>query len=160
MRSLNRLEGIIEELEDTVPRKNAIDYSNLLRSNIHGQRHMSGYAAYSERYAEWKEQYALYQGYWKAMGSFVNAITFWKEKKGTWRAGIPAGIYDAGGTSWLGAGDLGPPKPIAMYARTIEYGEGNQPERPIFRPTLSEYREKGFIDRGQEAQTQISRQWR
>ena len=165
MKALNRLESVAEELEDSLPRRNAVDYSNLLRGNINGQKHMSGYTPYSAmpsapRYEDWKAQYALYSGYWRAMGSLINAITFWKEEKGVWKSGIPAGVYDSGGTSWLGAGDLGPPKPIAMYARVIEYGEYTHPERPIFRPTLKEYKENQFLDRGEEAQNKLGKQWR
>lgn len=164
MRALNKLESTVEGLEDSVPRKNAIDYSNLLRDNINRQNHMSGYTPYSAaasapRYEDWKRAYALYKGYWQAMGSLLNAISFWKEKKGVWRAGIPAGVTDAGGTSWFGEGNLGEPKPIAMYARVIEYGEYIHPERPIFRPTLKEYKEGKFLERGEEAHKELAKQW-
>jgi hypothetical protein len=161
MRALNKLEATAKRLENDFPRKNSIDYAMLLRQNIHSQKHMSGYPPYNERYAEWKEQYALYdEGYWKAMGSLVSAITFWKEQHGRWRSGVPEGAYDTGGTSWFGTGAEGEDKPIAMYARTIEYGLGKQPERPIFRPTLKEYKATKYMERGREAIRELKRQWR
>jgi len=160
MRALNNLENTSEQLEDSLPRKNAIDYANLLRGNINHQKHIAGYPPYHEEYADWKRKYAIFKvEYWKAMGSLINSISFWKEQKGVWRAGIPAGISDAGGTSWFGQGNLGPPKPIAMYARTLEYGEGHNVERPMFRPTLKEYKEGQYIERGEKALKELKSKW-
>ena len=60
-------------------------------------------------------------------------------------AGIPEGAMDSGGKSWTGEGDKGERKPIAMYARLLEFGGdagkgGKHPPRPVFQPTLKEFR--------------------
>ena len=165
MSALNRLERSSEQLEDALPRQQATDYSQLLVNNILSGRHMSGYTPYSAapsapRYEDWKTAWATYSGYWQAMGSLVNSITHWKERNGVWLSGIPAGVMDAGGTSWFGHGDRGPAKPIAMYAKTMEFGLNKQPERPIFRPTLKEYKRGGFVRRGERALRILAGKWR
>ena len=160
MSALSRLEQTAERLENDLPRLNAIDYSQLLANNILSGKHMSGFAQYSERYQEWKDQWATYTGFWQAMGHLVNSITHWEDGHGKWRAGIPEGVTDVGGTSWFGMGDRGPPKPIAMYAKTMEYGENRQPERPIFHPTLEEYKAGGYVRRGERALKTLGTRWR
>ncbi|MHA2265879.1 MAG: hypothetical protein ACXAEN_26095 [Candidatus Thorarchaeota archaeon] len=162
MRALQALEKESAKLEKELPRRNAIDYQHLLHKNISSGANIP-HVPYSERYAKWKRDYGLYQDVWQLNQYLLNAITFWKDDDNQWRAGIPAGVYDSGGTSWYGAGDRGAAKPIAMYAKVVEYGLWHGREgykaRPVFGPTKEEYAKEGYLKRGERALSQLGAKW-
>jgi hypothetical protein len=129
------------------------------------QKFLPQWPRYSTRYAEWKAKVgAINRGYWRLYDSFLNNLTTWKlsggEGERSWKAGIPAGVTDKGGTSWFGLGESGKVKPIAMYARVNEFGNDKHPPRPIFIPTKEEYEEKLFIERGEKELREIASKWR
>lgn len=166
MRIMRALEGLEQEskrLENELPRHNAIDYSQLLHKNISSGANIPN-VPYNERYAKWKRDYGLFQSVWQLNQFVMNSIAFWKASGKSWRAGIPAGVSDAGGTSWLGQGNLGDPKPIAMYAKVVEYGlwQGRKgyKARPVFGPTKEEYEKEGFTKRGERALKSLGNRWR
>lgn len=66
-------------------------------------------------------------------------------KRKMYMVGWKGGAFDSGGKSWYGKkGDLwGPSKPVAMYARILEWGGdftssggGRHPARPVMAPSL------------------------
>ena len=165
-RALARMSLGVKNVQDDLPRVQATEYVHLLTKNIQMQRHMADYPAYSKRYAEWKEKMGLIaKGYWRLYDSLLMNLAVWRVLTGTageraWKAGIPEGVTDKGGTSWFGLGEAGGIKPIAMYARTMELGEGHNKKRPIFYPTMVEYRDGKYPDTGEWALKRIAGMWR
>jgi len=142
-------------------------YANRVIDNIHQQRFSARWPGYSFLYGMWKRTYfpgtAAYK--WMLKGDLLDNIMYIREGGG-WFGGIPAGIYDTGGKSWFGRGDVGRPKEIAMYARVLEYGGdysalggGFHYPRPLFRPTFEQFLKTDvprFVD---TMMKDIERQW-
>ena len=135
------------------------------------QRFAGGYAPYNTRYARWKEQFAATTGYHVLKGDAIKALTVQKVRVykwvQIWFSGIPEGVKDTGGKSWLyPLGSLkGKPKSIAMYMYVGEYGGnygkgGKHPKRAVFGPSMVEYSRQGQKKRGGEYLKDIERQWR
>jgi len=150
------------------PRKNAVDFANLLRRNITTQKFANSYAPYNDQYRKWKATYGRGRGtsdYWQLFGDLLAAITVTqvgvgRGKSKGWLGGVPAGVTDQGGKSWFGKGDKGEPKVIAQYGQWGEYGRRGQSPRPVVTPTTDEYKKDGFIDQGEKSLNNVSRQWR
>ena len=165
MGALNSIEKRARLLEDDLPRICATDFSNLLVSNIVTQKYAGGYEPLHGFYANWKQLYGKLDGFWQLMGDLLKAIGPFKLGKATWMGGIPEGVMDSGGKSIRGKGDYGKPKPIAMYARVLEYGlshpeAGEHPARPLFGPTTLEYKKKGWPIRGKQSLRRVADKWR
>lgn len=168
-RALSRVEAEAVRQKENLPRLSSILYSQLVIRNIMSQKGMN-YAPYSPRYAKWKEQYGRAHGFWQLYGDLVRNITHFRvttDTPGTvaFMGGIPSNVVDTGGKSWLGRGDKGPSKPIAMYGRIMEYGGsfgkgGVHPPRPIFGPTGKEYARKEWPDRGLKSLRALMGKWR
>lgn len=151
-----------------VPRNLALYFVPFVIQNIVAQKFMFTWnvdaRSYHPIYSEWKKKYFSSRSFWRLSGALIGSITYFSVKNG-YMAGIPAGVMDAGGTSWYGAGDRGPPKPIAMYGRLLEFGgyssDGRYyPPRPVFGPSLIHYR----LGRGKEVagkilHTYVARGW-
>ena len=112
------------------------DFRKSIISNIISQKYInSSVERKSKRYTEWKKKYGIGRGknmWWILFGDLLKSITTWKTDDG-FKSGINANIMSRGGASWLGKGDKGAPKPIAMYARILEH------RQPMFHPTLNEF---------------------
>lgn len=154
-----------------IQQKMAIDYKHLVTKNIMTQRFAAGYAPYSERYEKWKRLFAASNLYHVLKGDAVKAIIVIKVRvykwQSTWFSGIPEGVKDTGGKSWLYP--LGSPKGksknIAMYMYVSEYGGeygrgGKHPKRPVFTPSMVEYSRGGHQTRGKEYLRKVEGAWR
>jgi len=149
---LNRAVRAVKAVDSTVniqakqlPYKMAIECAELLRKNIStGAIAVPG--RYNRRYIEYKQLMVGHLRPWILFGDVLQNIIVFRTEDG-FMAGIPAGRMDSGEKGWFGTGK---PSYIAAYARANEYGEGNTPARPIFRPTLAQYK-------GQKAQSHIDR---
>lgn len=150
--------------QSNLPRRMAIDYADLLRTNITSGKFDSSYAPYNMRYFDWK--YFVFgsdYGFWRLRGELFRAISVFRHRDGKvkgWMGGIPSGEMDSGNVSWLGKGDRGRRLPIALYARWMEFGRRGQPERPLFQPTLVEYRAGGAVDQLFRTAARLRRAWR
>lgn len=122
---------------------------------------------YNFKYREWKMTHFGHLKFWRLRGELLRSITHFKMGDG-YMAGIQPGAMDSGGVSWLGApGEKGSPKPIAMYARILEYGGdfraaggGFHPPRPVFRPSLVQFRLRNAKDIGRKyMRTYIAGAW-
>lgn len=166
LQALSRLETQAQRSKDDLPRLQATDYVHLLHRNIMAQKYLPQWPRYSKRYAEWKAKVgAINKGYWRLFDSLLNNLTVWRVLSGragerAWKGGIPAHVLDKGGTSWYGTGEMGPPKPIAMYARVNEFGDDRHPARPLFVPTKEEYEGKGFPERGERELRRLANEWK
>jgi len=138
-----------------------VDYLKLVYLNIVNQRYSAGYEPYSEKYGKWKSKRGPESRFWILSGDLLQALSMWKKGKFGWVSGIPAGILDSGGKNYSG---LGKPTYIGAYGRIMEYGgsfEGQvHPARPVFGPTLEEYKKSGALKRLKESRTIIKRNWR
>ena len=160
LRALDRVWSTAHRQSGIVPYLNAVDYRNMVMQNILSQKFAAGYQPYHPRYAKWKTQVVLKGSkFWMLFADLLRNLNVFRAGKG-WMGGIPANVYDQDGKSWYGKGDVGKPKPIAMYGRTIEFGLNNQPPRPVFGPTRDEYVQDGWKIRGREAQQKIKVAWR
>ena len=151
--------------------KMAIDYKHLVTENIMTQRFAGGYAPYSERYAKWKRIFAANTLYHVLKGDAVKALTVLKVRvhkwQSIWFSGIPAGVTDTGGKSWLYSlgSPKGKPKSIAMYMHVSEYGGnygrgGTHPKRPVFGPSMIQYSRQGHQQRGKEYLKDVEGAWK
>jgi len=135
------------------------------------QKFAGGYAPYNTRYQRWKEQFAATTGYHVLKGDAVKAIVAELVRKykwtSVWFSGIPDGVKDAGGKSWLYP--LGSPKgkakSIAMYMYVSEHGGdyglgGKHLKRPVFGPSAVEYSRAGHQRRGAEYLKNVEGAWR
>jgi len=148
---------------DRLPFRMATDYADLIRVNITTAKYGSAYQAYNLRYFDWKYNVFNAKGhFWKLRGELLKAISVFKHKDGKlkgWMGGIPSGEMDSGNVSWLGKGDKGRRLPIALYARWMEFGRRGQPERPLFQPTLVEYRTGKAIEQFGRSMAKIKGAW-
>lgn len=172
LRALDRVESGVQRQALEVPRQQAIDYMTMLIQNIISGKH-GPYPKYNERYALWKSQFRGGASYWQLFGDLVQAIGTFRvggtEKwQYAWLSGIPAGVDDSGGKSWMGIGDRGEAKEIAFYGGvmegTIKTQVQNHPARPIFGPTLEEYTNKtssggGPVGRATQGLIRVSDRW-
>lgn len=166
---LNRIVSAFKRLEvrspeivaDKMQRRCATDYFQKIFKNIVSGKYSGGYRSYSKRYAKWKSDLNLGLEFWVLQGDLLNALTAFQEDGG-WVGGIPAGVMDSGGKSWLGRLDKGDRKDIAWYARLMEFGssDGKQPARPLFEPTAIEYSQTEWPKRGEEALREVGDLWR
>ena len=146
-------------------RKCAIGYAQMLVRNIMSLKRPS--PLYVPRYHAWKKKYGRmgYPAPWRLFGDLVANISNFRDGPG-WMGGIQAGIFDTGNKSWLGKGDTGESKEIAMYARVGEFGGklprggGDHPARPVFRPTMEEYAQAEWPKQGGIALKEVGRSWR
>jgi len=154
-----------------IQQKMAIDYKHLVTRNIMTQKFAGGYAPYNTRYQKWKEQFAATTGYHVLKGDAVKAITVTKVRvykwKSIWFSGIPSGVKDTGGKSWLYplGSSKGKRKSIAMYMYVSEYGGnygrgGKHPKRPVFGPSMIEYSRRGQKKRGAEYLKNVQGAWK
>ena len=149
---------------DRLPFRMATDYADLIRVNITTGKYDAAYQGYNLRYYNWK--YNVFKskgGFWKLRGELFKAISVFKHTDGKlkgWMGGIPSGEMDSGNVSWLGKGDKGRRLPIALYARWMEFGRRRQPERPLFQPTLVEYRTGKAIEQFGRSMAKIKGAWR
>jgi hypothetical protein len=148
--------------KDEVPRQMAVKAQQEIIAAIVGQKYASRYVPYgatvgSERYKKWKHIYGSGAGkssYWQLWGDLLRSITMWKERYAGrhygYMAGIPKGVMDTGGKSWFttiskaGASKKGDPKPVAFYARVLEFGGnfglgGRHHPRPVFTFVLEDF---------------------
>jgi len=142
-------------------RKCATDYYQLLVRNILTRKYR--FIEYNERYGGWKEKYFPARPFWVLKGDFLSSISIMKARNG-YITGVPPGVMDTGGKSWLGTGTEGKVKEIAMYAKVGEFGKGpgpggKHPPRPIFEPTAEEYASGKWIERGKETLQKIKLAW-
>ena len=149
---------------DRMPYRMATDYTDLLRTNITTGKFDSSYKPYNLRYFDWKYfVFGSNYGFWRLRGELFSAITVFKhrdKKLSGWMGGIPSGEMDSGNVSWLGRGDRGRRLPIALYARWMEFGRRGQPARPLFQPTLVEYKTGGAMQRLAETRRRFSSVWK
>jgi len=162
--ALDRVKRTIARQVNSLPYKASVDCLNLLRKNIMTQKY-GPYAPYNPRYKLWKEQYGALTGFWQLSGDLVNSLMHWRSGNNQWIAGIPSSTTDSGGKSWYGEGDKGDPKPIAMYARMMEFGgnfgkAGYHPPRSVFVPTLKEYEKDGLVKRSNDSMKKVKGSWR
>lgn len=166
--ALTRVESRTRFQSNNVPRLHAVDYMNLVIRNIMTGKHTSGYKQYHPRYKAWESQYGLGHGYWKLMGDLVKNVNYRRVpvKSGAyaWFSGVPAGVM-AGGKSWFSPGQRrGKKKEIAWTGKIMEgiikTNKQNHPARPMFKPTLEEYKGAGAGKRGRQALVSLKRHWR
>jgi len=130
-RALNREMHVASREGDRLPYRHAVHFVNLLRNDVAANRFT--HPPYSPDYARWKQKHARFQGPWKKMGDFLEALTVFKDHGKGWRGGIPASAKNSKGRS------------IAMYTTTLEYGLHRQKKRPVFVPTTEKYRNQNDL---------------
>ena len=124
-------------IEDEMQRTCAQELSGNIYNAIQSGKY-TNYPAYTDRYARWKEQYFSDRRFWELKGDLAEALQAFSVAKAgrgrDWVAGVPNGIMDSGGKSWLGDGSGSDhQKEIAMY------GAVNEEKRPLFGPETREY---------------------
>ena len=144
---------------DNLPLNMSIGYVNLIRQNILTGKYDASYPPYSERYYHWK--YFIVGssgGFWFLKGYLFNALVSFRFQNG-WMGGVPPGLL-VEGSSWYGKGYTGKPAYIGEYARWMEYGTLRQPARPLFTPTLEEYKSDSALKEAIKSLKKVGSQWR
>lgn len=156
--SVNKIGSILKLEKNDLPYRNAVEFSHLIVANISTQKYAAGHAPLNTKYKEWKAKYGRSgREFWALFNKLIQRISAFKVTGG-WMGGIEAGMK-VGGTSWFGKGDKGHIIDIAQYARWLEFGRRNQPERPLFQPTTVEYWKEGFVKMGAESLQKIRGAW-
>jgi hypothetical protein len=138
-------------IPDEMQRLCAVKLSQNIYTAIKGGKY--AYDPYDSRYQQWKDQFFPGKGFWRLKDDLVKNLRAFSVSKG-WAAGVPAGIMDSGGKSWLGDGSGGlHKKEIAMY------GSVNERIRPVFKPETESFREE-WRDRGKKTLNNIGKGWR
>jgi hypothetical protein len=143
-----------EKQANDLPKRCAEEFQLLLIKNITTQA-FPWVASRSQRYKDWKMQRVGHLKHWILDGDLLGAITHWKESD-AWIAGIPSGIFDRGGKNYSG----GAPMEIAIYARSLEYGEGTQPARPLFGPSTEQYEKTKMPEQIEKTAKEIESKWK
>lgn len=108
---------------------------------------------YHPKYKEWKDKYGKFSTPWKLFGDLVNNLTAWREGD-VWIGGVPNGIYDSGGKSWKGTGNMGPSREIVWY------GSLEEERRPLFEPVRESYFNDKFPGQGIKTLKRLGDLWR
>jgi len=151
--ALARIELTVErEVEDRQQMRSAIDYEHRLTSAIMSQKYAGTYSPYSRSYAMWKRRRtSVFPGYWMLSGALLRSLRVLKIGD-AWFSGVQPGAL----------GERG--RPIALYGSAGEFADvrRKQPARPVFRPTLEEYRKdpEGWEKRGIETLVKVEQSWR
>jgi hypothetical protein len=156
---------------DEMQRRCATDYFMLVAKNIRQKGAPS--PDYADAYKEWKASYGWRgMGSWELKGDLLASLSAFRDLSGKgWRGSVPYGAMDTGGKSWHygGKGSKGPQgksRSIARYAIAGEYSRPKdhrykgQPERPVFRPSMSEYAGAGWLVRADETLALMGNTWR
>lgn len=163
IRGFARVRRAVEREKFNLPMRHAVDYRDLLSFNITSQKYASGYAPYNTRYEAWKTQYFANMGFHMMRSTMVSNLTVYRGRYKNWVfSGLPPGLT-VPGSSWFGPPGKGKSVPVSMYAWVNEYGgnwgHGYHPARPVWRPSLQEYKTEGAINRGKESLEIIRRSW-
>ena len=158
--AINVVERAVRTERSELPYRCAVDYLGVVRKNITQGTYATNYPPYNPKYAKWKvETMMAGSTFWILKRDLLRSLTVIKKRWG-YVGGIPLGAMDSGGKSWYGRGGKGKRKPITMYAKTIEFGLGKQPARPVFEPSANEYAEDGWKKQGKESLRKIKDAWR
>jgi hypothetical protein len=150
------------QILDKVPRIGAIHYRDRVADAILTQKYAVSEWEYSEKYAQWKSNSGMDNGYWRLAGDLVSALSISRMDDG-WFSGIPENAMDSGGKSY-GKGKI---RSIAWYGKIIEWGGVFQTKtgvqihkpRPVFMPSLNEFAATDWPRLGAEALNAISKSW-
>lgn len=155
IRAVNAVDRTVNIQSKQLPYRMALECADLLRKNIStGAIAVPG--RYNQKYIEYKQLMVGHLRPWVLFGDVLANITVFRQEEG-FMAGIPAGRMDSGEKGWFGTGK---PSYIAAYARANEYGEGNTPERPVFRPTFAQYQGTRVQNHINKVMNEIKRWWR
>lgn len=163
IRACNRVHRAVEREKHNLPMRQALDYVDDLRRNVISQKFASTYPPYNPRYKDWKSKYFAASGFHVMRSRMVSNLTVYRGRYKNWvYGGLPPGLM-APGSSWFGPPGTGKSPSVSMYAWVNEYGGnwgyGYHPPRPVWRPTLQEYKKDGAINRGRESLEVIRRSW-
>ena len=151
------------------PRLLSLRFNDRIRGDISTGKWVGSWSGraqrYSPKYRNWKEMYARGGQFGVLFGDLVMNITNFKVGGSSWMSGVPDGVMDRGGKSWLGHGDRGKPKSIAMYGKIFEEGysgdtrAGFHPKRPVFRHTLDTFARE-TVEEGKKILVIVGDSWR
>lgn len=130
---LTGLGARLEKEVDSETKRQVMRASQAVKAGIEAQAF--GHAPLNKDYREQKKNKGLDSRILIATGQYVRSITYWKEGKGSWVAGIRRGATHSGGVD------------MAQLGKWLEYGTKNMPARPHFRPIAREMRKgikKGY----------------
>jgi hypothetical protein len=156
IKALERVEKTVRAEKEDLPYRCAVGYSQTLAANLTQQKFASSYPALNPRYEDWKKN--IYQssgGFWELAGDLLKNLQAFKIDDG-WMGGIPAGVMDSGGKSWLDGrqNNRGKAKAIAMYGKLAEA------RRPLFEPTKNEFAQDQLPKEGKTSLDRIRKSWR
>jgi len=150
LQASRKLKTFVEKERYELPRQFAGHYYKVLITNLNSGKHMGsfqyGRTPGSRRYLKWKADYgSADKGPWRLADDLIKSIKVTSYNNG-YLTGIRSELKDRGGKSWFGTKDKpkGKKKPIAMYARVLEFGMEDNPDqyhppRPMFGPALEDF---------------------
>ena len=144
-------------------------YYQVLMGNITSGKYPNKNASesdYNPRYIKWKKKNYGFTDPWFLGGDLTKHISTYKQGKER-RVGIPKGIYDKGGKSWLsrtgrGGKKIGSPKEITWYAYLIETGDSKYLKgkaKPVFAPTLADFVDNENLEILRKSSDTIFKKW-
>jgi len=146
--------------------RSAVDYQHLVIFNISTQKFAGGWS-YSEKYGKWKREQNVGMDFWKLFGDLIYNIKLFRIPgpfgRVQWMAGVDPTAIASRSSQMFGKKQK--QERISKYARWLEYGRpgkgegGRQPPRPVFGPTMFEYRQDGFLKQGERSLNRIGQSW-
>ncbi len=135
------------------PRRCATLFTYDVMSNLVNQKFSPLYSPLSDSYQDTKSYFGKPAGFWRYSDSLLGNIKPYKVSQYTWAGGVTKGAVNDDGDD------------ITTYGLMLEYGGTNSagktiPARPLFTPTLGEFRgTKGMREVGRSKQN-IKKRWR
>lgn len=152
----NALSGVAKQMEiesKSWPKRCATLFVYDVAENLLSQKFSSGYPPLSESYSQKKAYLGYPAGFWRYTGSLLMSLRPFKMGTEGWAGGVPPGTPSTRGQD------------ITTYGLMLETGGTNSagkeiPARPLFIPTLLEFRNtKAKREVGRSKQN-IKKRWR
>jgi len=163
--SANRIGNAFTEEAKNMTRNCAGEFKTILILNMATSKYSAAYAELSPSYKKWKAKNASFEGFWKLWGSLMTSISLRETPKG-YSVGVQKDVVPMRTSSWGSNKKL---TPVFMYFWYGEKGRNafskngmvvrNQPPRPVFQPTVDEYRIEFLDKRRKEAINKIHKVW-
>lgn len=169
--ALDRLEKVLSEENKKITQDLAQEFRKELIYNILTQKYAGGYEPLSKIQMEYKEKHGLPPDFWIQWGDLLKTISLRATPKG-FSVGVERNVMPSRSSSFLKKHEdgSGPRTPVWKYFWYNEFGRGpfsakgvsvsRQPARPVFVPTMKEFKAEFLVARREKAWQKIRSAWR
>jgi len=150
------LSGVAKQMDiesNSWPKRCATLFVYDVTENLLTQKFSAGYPPLSESYTQKKAYLGYPAGFWRYTGSLLMSLRPFKIGTEGWAGGVPPGTPNSRGQD------------ITTYGLMLETGGTNSagktiPARPLFTPTLGEFRNTKAKKEVERSKQNIKQRWR